>query len=312
MIKPKIISAESSSLPPFGVCDRIDAFKEKFSKSERRVVDYLLSNPHEFARSNVKDVAKASSVSEPTVVRFCRRVECEGFKDLKLQLVEDLAYHQALSEGGLSKSTLLSISAERKQQLAQSVFQAASKALQHSVDRLDWGIMEKAADAIIASRRVVIFGVGGSSSSFTQELHNRLFRLDINCCPYVDGYLQRMVSVTLGENDIAFYVSSTGRPRELLDSAEMAQHYGATCIGIVPAKSAVGRLLDLCIDLELTQGGVEPSHPNPMRYGQLFLIDCLAYAVALKLGPYADTVLRRVRASVSSLHGIAPLQPIGD
>lgn len=312
MTKSRAIPTESSSPPPFGVLERIEAFREKYSKSERRVVDYLLVNPHEFARSNVKDVASASSVSEPTVVRFCRRVGCEGFKDLKLQLVEDLAYHQALSEGGLSDSKLLSISAERKQLVGQTVFQAAAKALQHSVERLDWVVMEKAADAITASRRVVIFGVGGSSSALAQELHNRLFRLDINCCPFVDGYLQRMASVTLSGNDVAFFVSSTGRPRGLLDDVELAQHYGATCIGIAPTNSSLGHALDLCIDLELTQGGVEPSHPNPMRYGQLFLIDCLAYAVALKIGPHADTVLKRVRASVSSLHGIAPLQPIGD
>ena len=314
MVDAKTTSAKSSSSSPspFGLFDRIEALKEQYSKSERRIVDYLLSDPHQFARSNVKDVANAVSVSEPTVVRFCRRIDCEGFKDFKLQLVEDLAYRQALSEGGVSDTKLIPIPAERKRQLAQNVFEAANKALQDSVDRIDWSIVEEVACAITAARRVVICGVGGSSSALAQELHNRLFRLDINSCPFVDSYLQRMVAGTLGKNDIAFFISSTGRPRALLDSIEWAQHYGATCVGITPAQSPVGRLLDLCIDLELTQGGVEPSHPNPMRYSQLFLIDCLAYAVALTIGPHAETVLKRVRASVSSLHGVAPLQPIGD
>lgn len=312
MVKPKVSSAESSSRPPFGVFDRIDALKEQYSKSERRIVDYLLRNPHEFARSNVREVAEATSVSEPTVVRFCRRVGCEGFKDLKLQLVEDLAYRQALREGRSSDAKPQSVSEGRKQQLAQSVYEAAMKALQNSVARIDQDVVDRAASAITAARRVVICGVGGSSSVFAQELHNRLFRLDINCCPFVDSYLQRMVAGTLGKSDIAIFISSTGRPRALLDSVELAQHYGATCIGIVPAQSPVGHVLDLCIDLELTQGGVGPLHPNPMRYGQLFLIDYLAYAVALKIGPHADAVLKRVRASVSTLHGVAPLQPIGD
>ena len=312
MVKTKASTTKSPLPSPFGVFDQIDALKDQYSKSERRIVEYILKDPHEFARSNVKDVAEATSVSEPTVVRFCQKVGCKGFRDLKLQLVEDLAYRQALQESRSPEKATAPASAVKQQKPVQSVFESAMTALQNSANRIDWKTVEGAASEIAKARRTVICGVGGSSSMMAQELHNRLFRLDVNCCPYVDSYLQRMVSGTLSRRDVALIVSSTGRPRALLDSIELAQHYGATCIGIAPAQSPVGRTLDLCIDLELTQGGVWPSHPNPMRYGQLFLIDCLAYAVALKLGAHADKVLKRVRASVSSLHGVAPLQPIGD
>jgi RpiR family carbohydrate utilization transcriptional regulator len=98
----------------------------------------------------------------------------------------------------------------------------------------------------------------------------------------------------------------------LVDTVELSKHFGAKCIGITPKLGRVGRELDICIDHELTQGGVHPYHPNPMRYVQLYAIDTLAYAVALQLGKTAETALKRVRASVASLHGIAPLQPIGD
>jgi len=39
-----------------------------------------------------------TKVSEPTVVRFCRRLGYEGFKDLKLQIIQELAYRQATQE----------------------------------------------------------------------------------------------------------------------------------------------------------------------------------------------------------------------
>ena len=84
------------------------------------------------------------------------------------------------------------------------------------------------------------------------------------------------------------------------------------CIGNTPQDGPIGRDVDICIHLELTQGGVHQFHPNPMRYAQLYLIDCIAYAVAQQLGPEAEISLKRTRASVASLHGIAPLQPIGD
>ena len=49
-----------------------------------------------------------------------------------------------------------------------------------------------------------------------------------------------------------------------------------------------------------------------MRFGQMLMIDVLAYSVAERLGATAQTILRQTRASVASLHGIAPQQPIGD
>ena len=70
--------------------------------------------------------------------------------------------------------------------------------------------------------------------------------------------------------------------------------------------------MDLCIHVGLSQAGVHEFQPNPMRYGQLFVIDMLAFRVAEALGPVAKRVLRQTRASIASLHGIAPQQPIGD
>jgi hypothetical protein len=49
-----------------------------------------------------------------------------------------------------------------------------------------------------------------------------------------------------------------------------------------------------------------------MRFGQLFVIDRLAYAVAANLGEQAHLSLRKMRGSVAWLHGINPQQPIGD
>jgi RpiR family transcriptional regulator, carbohydrate utilization regulator len=294
---------------------RIEQLRGKLSKSEKRIVDFLLRDTHSFARQNVKEVAAAVDVSEPTVVRFCRRVGCEGFKDLKIQIIQDLAYRQATQEGEGNRSRESRATARtggNPQSVAEKVYAAAETALQRAQSTLNWQAVDAAARAIAAARRVVIYGTGGSSSVMASEAHNRLFRLNISSIAHPDGYMQRMSAATLSDKDVALFISSTGRPRILLDSLELAKYYHATCIGITPRESAIGRDLDICIDLELTQGGVDQFHPNPMRYAQLYAIDCIAFAVAQRLGTAAETSLKRTRASVASLHGIAPLQPIGD
>src|SRR5436309_15413301 len=126
----------------------------------------------------------------------------------------------------------------------------------------DWNAIGAAARLIAEARRVAIYGIGGSSAILANETHNRLFRLNINSVPHIDSYMQRMSATTLGNRDVAIFISSTGRPHALLDSLELAKYYGAKCIGITPRDGAIGRDVDVCIALELTLGGVHQFHPN--------------------------------------------------
>src|SRR3546814_8000214 len=111
----------------------------------------------------------------------------------------------------------------------------------------------------------MIFGVGVSSAILAQEAYNRLFRLYIagNAC--TDSYMQRMTAATLGESDVAFFISSTGRPRALLDSADLAKQYDARCVGIGPEVSPLGRLLDVCINMQPEGPSVHDFQSTPVR-----------------------------------------------
>jgi DNA-binding MurR/RpiR family transcriptional regulator len=121
-----------------------------------------------------------------------------------------------------------------------------------------------------------------------------------------------MSAAILSEGDVALFISSTGRPRELQESLELAKYYKATCIAITDKDTPLGRDADICLHVGLAASGPEEIQPNPMRFAQLYVIDRLAYAVAAVLGDKAHLALRRMRGSVAWLHGIAPQQPIGD
>ena len=60
-------------------------------KSERKVAEFILANFSEVIRMRIVDLAEAAEVSEPTVVRFCRAVGCDGFQAFKLALAQQLA-----------------------------------------------------------------------------------------------------------------------------------------------------------------------------------------------------------------------------
>lgn len=294
---------------------RVEAALPELSRSERRVASFLLKSPQDLVVASVKELALMLSVSEPTIIRFCRTVGCDGYRDLKIQLTQYLAVRQALVDSAPKpkpKNPRQRADDVAAQDSAGAVYNKAVEALSSAQAVLDRDQLLTAARLIAGARRVIMYGIGGSSALLALEMHNRLFRLSIGCVAYTDSYVQRMSAATLGAGDTVFFVSSTGRPRSLIDSAELAHHYGASCVGITPRGSPLGRELDVCLDLELSQAGVSQLQPNPMRYAQLYLIDCLAFAIAELMGETATQALDRGRASVAALHGVAPQQPIGD
>jgi DNA-binding MurR/RpiR family transcriptional regulator len=305
-----VISSENGDILP-----RLRGMMDSLSRSEVKIAKLILKDPGEFARASVRSVATDLGVSEPTVIRFCRTIGCEGFKDLRFRLIQELALAQAMSDQRARRPHSAQTGGPAPgltDTAGDHVFDTIVEALTRTRDTLVQEDLLAAAQAIAKARRVVVYGIGGSSAALAIEAHNRLFRFDIPTMVFTDGYAQRMSAAILSEEDVALFISSTGRPRELQESMELAKYYKTRCIAITDRETPLGREADICLHVGLAVTGVEEFQPNPMRFAQLFVIDRLAYAVALTLGDKAHIALRRTRGSVAWLHGIAPQQPIGD
>jgi len=298
------------------ILPRLERMMDSMTRSEIRIAKRLLASPNEFVRSSVRAVAAELGVSEPTILRFCRAIGCEGFKDLKFRLIQELALTQAISDQTVRAAARPAGSSELasrdKDPDGDRLFDTIIEALSSTRDTLHYKDVLSSAQAIAKAKRVLVYGIGGSSATLAAEAHNRLFRLNIPIMVFTDGYTQRMSAAILGEGDVALFISSTGRPRELQESLELAKYYKATCIAITDKDTPLGRDADICLHVGLAAVGAEEIQPSPMRFAQLFVIDRLAYAVAAVVGEKAHIALRRMRGSVAWLHGITPQQPIGD
>src|SRR5688572_28627458 len=300
---------------PTDILPRLERMMDSMTRSEIRIAKRLLASPSEFVRSSVRSIAADLGVSEPTILRLCRAVGCEGFKDLKFRLIKELALTQAMTDL-TPRATRAAVTSEApagaREPAADRVFETIIDALTRTRETLMYKDVVSAAQAIAKAGRVVVYGIGGSSAALAAEAHNRLFRFNIPIMVFTDGYTQRMSAAILSEGDVALFISSTGRPRELQESLELAKYYKATCIAITDKDTPLGRDADICLHVGLAAVGAEEIQPNPMRFAQLFVIDRLAYAVAAVVGERAHLALRKMRGSVAWLHGITPQQPIGD
>ena len=56
------------------VLRNIERLKEDMFLAERKVADFISSNPYEVVELNVSDLADKSGASDATVIRLCKRL----------------------------------------------------------------------------------------------------------------------------------------------------------------------------------------------------------------------------------------------
>lgn len=145
--------------------------------AERKVADWLQSHPEDSLDISIQALAAAAVVSEPTVIRCCRKLGLSGFPALKLQLAQQPPQARRTGESHQIGYGQLSLSAEDSAALI------AKKVLHTGIAEIDWldnpatlASIEKAASVIANGKRVECFGLGGSSIP-AQDAAHKLNRL---------------------------------------------------------------------------------------------------------------------------------------
>jgi len=252
---------------------KIKSVKGQLRKSEKKVAEYVLKNPEEVMKSSITYVAEKAETSEPTVIRFCRRLGLRGFMDLKLSLARDIPSKRYIHEDVNRQDMLPDI--------FNKLFSSVKEAINTTMNTLDLELMEKACDVLGAARRIEFYGVGGSGV-VARDAYHKFFRLGIPCSVYDDTHMQVMSAALLGHEDVVVAISHTGSTKDILESIHIAKDKGATIIGIVgEAKSPMAKQCDITISINSQEAALQFA-PMTSRVVQLIVIDVLFVAVAMR------------------------------
>ena len=70
------------------VVTQIRTHYDSFSKSHRRLADFILENLHEVAFLSINELSQRTGISPATITRFARRLDFQGYPDLQRGLYE--------------------------------------------------------------------------------------------------------------------------------------------------------------------------------------------------------------------------------
>ena len=262
-MKPAALTwAISSSLP-------------SLRKSERKVAEFILANLTNVIRMRIVDLVEKAEVSEPTVVRFCRAVGCEGFQDFKLALAQQLA--SSPSYGQIAVTDQDSVA-----EYTFKVFDSTVDTLLKVRDSLDLKMLDQAVQALCVANRVEFSGFGASAAVATDAQH-KFFRLQVSAAAYADPHLQNMSAASMAPGDVVIAISQSGRTTTLINAMERVKSRGAIVIAIAPSDSPVANAANIPLTIDVKED-FQIYTPLSSRIAHLVLIDVLAIGVAQHKG----------------------------
>ena len=247
--------------------DLIRQSLSQFTPAERRIAEAILDTPSTAITWSITDAARIANVSELSIIRFCRRLDCDGFPDFRLMLAQQLAVRQAPANhadtGGDPFTSLVD-----------DVFNRAIESLREARHDLDTEGLRRAVDLLARARRIDIYGYGGSGF-LAGEAQHRLASLGMASVAYADPTLQMVSAPRLTAQDVLFVLSVSGRTSYLIANMEIAKKAGARILSISPSGSVVASLADENINLNAYRASGHPLIVPTGRAPMYVMLDTL-------------------------------------
>ncbi len=255
--------------------ERVRRARAGLSQAERRVADYVLAQPRSALGDPIMDIARQAGVSQPTVVRFCRSLGCEGLSDFKLKLASGLT-------GTIPVSHSLVRREDSALELSAKVLDNTAAALLQTRSQLSSEAVERAIKACLAARRIECYAIG-NYAMVALDAQFKFLRCGLQAGACTDPHLLALSAQNLAAGDVVVAISGSGRNADLLRAVEVAQQRGATVITIAPAQAPLARAATIAIAIDHHED-VPAQVPMISRILFLAVIDILAVGIDLRRG----------------------------
>ena len=276
---------------PISLINLMSGDSIRLSKSDKKLVTIILNDPSSIIHQSIANLARIADVSEPTVNRFCHKLNCNGYPDFKLRLAQEISSTGRLFVENMDRN-------DDSVAVIKKVLSSIQISVQSLANSIDPGILNNAGEIISQCKSVNFFGMGASSSVALDAQH-KFFRFGIPVITHTDFINQRMMASMLKEHDVAVFISYTGRTETMIENARLARKSGASVIGITMFNSPLAKHCNYVLDA-VTPEDTDLFTPMTSRITHLAVIDMLATTVALKLGPSVEENIKAIKTNLAS------------
>ncbi len=278
--------------PSKNVLTRIVDRRDSLRRSERKVADVVLNDPHSIVRMTLAELAKASQVSEPTIVRFANAVGCDGFHDFRIQLAQGAAL-------GIPATQSVIETDDDVETAASKIFDYSITSIDHVRSHLDLAEVERAADALSRCSNIVFIGLG-ASGIVAMDAEQKFPLFGVPCSASIDSHQQFLAASMATSETVLVAISNVGRTVSILDAVRAALETGATVVAITGGRTPLAEVSDIAIIVE-SLDNTDVYTPTISRLAQLVVVDVLATLVLLRRDDAARMRLQRTKRRLARM-----------
>lgn len=271
---------------------RLREVQPSLSSTERQIARYILSNPNETTTLTIRELAQKTFSSPSSVVRICRAIGFNGYKELRRALILELA---ALGEHGSHKEQDITPQ-DSLSEIVDKVTRKNIQCLRDTQQLLLLDELEKCVDLVEKARTVLLFGMG-SSLCVAKDTYLKFLRLDKPCVVNEDWHSQQLQARNATPQDVGIVFSYSGQTYEMIQCIKEMKAGGAPVIAVTRYyPSEVARLADhvlyVAANESLFRNGAMSS-----RLSQLNVMDILYTAYASR--NHEETLRRLTKTHIS-------------
>lgn len=272
--------------------DQITLSLGRLSRAEKQVAEWVLAHPRQATESTVAKVARECATSEPSVIRFCRRMGLSGFRELTIRLTEALSRPESFVHHDVSVDDATSDATAK-------VIDSSIQSLLDLRTQLSTMPFDEVVACMADARQIVFAGLG-ASGHVASDASQKLFRLGTPCSALTDTPTIRQFASIARRDDVLVIISKTGNSDELCQSAIAASNNGATVVAVTERNSQLSRSARHVFACDAYED-TNIYTPMSSRLVHLSILDALQVALALAIGETAAANLRRSKDALQAL-----------
>ncbi|MEO8828910.1 MurR/RpiR family transcriptional regulator, partial [Lapillicoccus sp.] len=265
-----------------------------------RLAMLLMDDPRAPLKLSITDLAARAGTSAATVTRFCRLIGYAGYTPFRLAVAIDSGWIESEETWRVDNGCALN-PYDTPDEVLGTLAVSHMRALEATAGSVVLPDIVRIAHAIASSKRVDIYGIGGSAL-MAVEMQMRLCRIGINAHAWEDVHDGLTSAALQDESSVAIGISNTGRTAETIEMLAQAKSSGSLTLALTGnPDSPLAGLAEIHLATYAPDECLRPGDLSA-RHAQLFAIDLL-YLIVVQQN------LLRITSATQARRLIEPTRP---
>lgn len=206
------------------VRDQIFSTYESLYDAEKKVADYLLEHPQGVINMSVSELAANCEASQATIIRFCKKIGCKGFQQLKLKLAGEMSQQEEMPASN-------EINIDQMETSLHNIMLNKVEEVKATFHNLDPDDLRKIVEVILQAD-IIEFGAMGNTIPIALDGTYKFNQLGLHAVTSTIWETQEAFARTLKKGDVFFAISASGASRRLIRMAEIVKKRGGITIAL--------------------------------------------------------------------------------